>query len=203
MNRSCFNNLLRDLRHWHNLLHDSFRHPPLRNHLDHVNDLLLWEARSRPGRQGPQRKCAGYLSTTSWKMKLTGRRKNRMIRETVRKEKCMRLWLATFYSAKRRTCDWIPPSWRHSFILLQRSTTCIDERASLHNQRVVDHSRTVDGDVGEDEQDDEMSEPTKLQMSCRHHCLQLIRPMRVHCILMTKSKINSLSKQAKNHKDES
>ena len=33
------NNLLRDLRHWHihNLLHDSFRHPLLRNHLDHVN----------------------------------------------------------------------------------------------------------------------------------------------------------------------
>ena len=37
------NNLLRDVRHWHlhNLLHDSFRHPLLRNHLDHVNDLLV------------------------------------------------------------------------------------------------------------------------------------------------------------------
>ena len=33
---------LQDLRHWHihDLLHDSFRHPLLRNHLDHVNDLL-------------------------------------------------------------------------------------------------------------------------------------------------------------------
>ena len=41
----------------------------------------LWEARSRPGCQGPQRKCAGYLSTTSWKLKLSGRRKNRVIRE--------------------------------------------------------------------------------------------------------------------------
>ena len=40
------------------------------------------------GAQGPQRKCAGYLSTTSWKMKLTGRRKDRVIREKMaRKEK--------------------------------------------------------------------------------------------------------------------
>ena len=33
---------LQDLRHWHihDLLHDSFRHPLLWNHLDHVNDLL-------------------------------------------------------------------------------------------------------------------------------------------------------------------
>ena len=35
----------------------------------------MWEARSRPGCQGPQRKCAGYLSTTSWKLKLSGSRK--------------------------------------------------------------------------------------------------------------------------------
>ena len=43
--------------------------------------LRVWEARSRPGCQGPQRSCTGDLSTTSWKMKLTGRRKNRVIRE--------------------------------------------------------------------------------------------------------------------------
>ena len=36
------NDFLQDLRHWliHNLLHDSFRNPLLRNHLDHVNDLF-------------------------------------------------------------------------------------------------------------------------------------------------------------------
>ena len=35
------NNVLRHLRHWHihDLLHDSFRHPLLRNHLDHFNTL--------------------------------------------------------------------------------------------------------------------------------------------------------------------
>ena len=54
--------------------------------------LLLWEARSRPGCQGPQRKYAGFLSTTSWKMKLTGRRKDKVIREkTVRKKRWMEL----------------------------------------------------------------------------------------------------------------
>ena len=38
--------------------------------------------------QGPQRNCTGDLSVTSWKMKLTGRRKNRVIRETeIRKKK--------------------------------------------------------------------------------------------------------------------
>ena len=44
------------------------------------------EARSRPGCQGPQRKCAGYLSTTSWKLNLSGSRKNRLMREMMRKE---------------------------------------------------------------------------------------------------------------------
>ena len=43
--------------------------------------LSLWEARSRPGCQGPQRSRTGCLSTTSWKMKLSGRRKNRVLRE--------------------------------------------------------------------------------------------------------------------------
>ena len=47
----------------------------------------VWEALSRPGCQGPQRSCTGDLSTTSWKMKLTGRSKNRVIREKMRKEK--------------------------------------------------------------------------------------------------------------------
>ena len=47
----------------------------------------LWEARSRPGCQGPQRKCAGYLSTTSWKLKLSGSRKNRVIREMEMRKK--------------------------------------------------------------------------------------------------------------------
>ena len=39
--KNHLNNLLREVRHWHihNLWHDSFRHPLLRNHLDHVNDL--------------------------------------------------------------------------------------------------------------------------------------------------------------------
>ena len=48
---------------------------------EQAQNRLLWEARSRPGCQVPQRKCAGYLSTTSWKLKLSGRRKNRVIRE--------------------------------------------------------------------------------------------------------------------------
>ena len=46
----------------------------------------LWEARSRPGCQGPQRKYAGYLSTTSWKLKVSGSRNSRVIREMMRKE---------------------------------------------------------------------------------------------------------------------
>ena len=48
----------------------------------------VWKARPRPGCQGYKRSCIGDLSTTSWKMKLTGRRKNRVIREKkMRKEK--------------------------------------------------------------------------------------------------------------------
>ena len=49
--------------------------------------LDVWEARSRPGCQGPQRKYAGYLSTTSWKLKLSGSRNSRVIREMMRMEK--------------------------------------------------------------------------------------------------------------------
>ena len=48
---------------------------------------IVWEARSRPGCQGPQRKCAGYLSTTSWKLKLSDSRKNRVIREMEMRKK--------------------------------------------------------------------------------------------------------------------
>ena len=40
--------------------------------------MFVWEALSRPGCQGPQRSCTWDLSTKSWKMKLTGRRKNRV-----------------------------------------------------------------------------------------------------------------------------
>ena len=47
----------------------------------------VWEARPRPGCQGPQRKCVGYLSTTSRKSKVSGSRKSRVIREMMRKEK--------------------------------------------------------------------------------------------------------------------
>ena len=47
----------------------------------------VWEARSRPRYQGPQRKCAGYLSTTSWKLKLSGRRKKQGDRKDGDEEK--------------------------------------------------------------------------------------------------------------------
>ena len=50
-----------------------------------IHDLR--EARSRPGCHGPQQSCTGCLPTTSWKMKVSGKRKNGVIRETVRKEK--------------------------------------------------------------------------------------------------------------------
>ena len=46
----------------------------------------MWKARSRPGCQGPQRKYAGYVSTASWKLKLSGSRNSRVIREMMRKE---------------------------------------------------------------------------------------------------------------------
>ena len=42
--------------------------------------------RSRPGRQGPQRKYAGYLSTTLRKLKMSGSRNSKVIREMMRKE---------------------------------------------------------------------------------------------------------------------
>ena len=38
------------------------------------------------GCQGPQRKCAGYLSTTLRKLKVSGSRNSRVIREMKRKE---------------------------------------------------------------------------------------------------------------------
>ena len=44
----------------------------------------LWEARSRPGWQGPQRKYAGYLSTTSWNLKVSGSGNSRVIREVMK-----------------------------------------------------------------------------------------------------------------------
>ena len=47
---------------------------------------FLWEERSRPGCQGPQRKYAGYLSTTLRKLKVSGSRNSRVIREMMRKE---------------------------------------------------------------------------------------------------------------------
>ena len=46
----------------------------------------LWEAPRRPGCQGPQRKYAGYLSTTSWKLKVSGSKNSRVIREMIRKK---------------------------------------------------------------------------------------------------------------------
>ena len=49
-------------------------------------NLFLWEVRSRPRCQG-QRKYAGYLSTTSWKLKVSGSRNSRVITEMMRKEK--------------------------------------------------------------------------------------------------------------------
>ena len=41
----------------------------------------LWEARSRPRCRTPQRKYARYLSTTSWKLKLSSNRNSWVIRE--------------------------------------------------------------------------------------------------------------------------
>ena len=49
--------------------------------------MNLWEERSRLGCQGPQRKCAGYLSTTSWKLKVSGRRNSKVIREMMKEKK--------------------------------------------------------------------------------------------------------------------
>ena len=46
----------------------------------------MWEERSRPGCQGPQRQYAGYLSTTSRKLKMSGSRNSKVIREMIRKE---------------------------------------------------------------------------------------------------------------------
>ena len=44
--------------------------------------LTVWEDRTRQECQGPHYlKCTGNLSTTSWKMKLMARRKDKMIRE--------------------------------------------------------------------------------------------------------------------------
>ena len=63
----------------------------------------LWEAFSRPGCQGPQRSRTGGLSTTSWKMKLLGRRKNKVIRETVRKEK---KWMEKSSQSEKHTTRW-------------------------------------------------------------------------------------------------
>ena len=47
----------------------------------------LWEERSRPGCQGPQRKCAGCLSTTLRKVKVSGSRNSKVIGEMKRKER--------------------------------------------------------------------------------------------------------------------
>ena len=80
--------------HWGPLLHRGFQGVVFISLRDVVLVWAhnLWEARTRPGCQGPQRKCTGNLSTTSWKMKLTGRRKDRVSREkTVGKEKWMEL----------------------------------------------------------------------------------------------------------------
>ena len=48
--------------------------------------VLVWEARSRPGCQGPQRKYEGYLSTTLRKLKVSGSGNSKVIREMIRKE---------------------------------------------------------------------------------------------------------------------
>ena len=48
---------------------------------------IMWRARSRPGCQGPQRKYAGYLSTTSWKLKVSGSRNSRVIGEMMMEKK--------------------------------------------------------------------------------------------------------------------
>ena len=46
----------------------------------------LWEERSRLGCQGPQRKYARYLSTTLRKLKVSGSRNSRVIKEMMSKE---------------------------------------------------------------------------------------------------------------------
>ena len=63
---------------------EHLRHPEKSlHHHPFVSPVWLWEARSRPGCQGPQRKYAGYLSTTSWKLKVSG---SRVIREMMMKK---------------------------------------------------------------------------------------------------------------------
>ena len=47
----------------------------------------LWEARSRPGCQGPQQEYAGYFSTTSRKLKMSNSRNSRVIGEMMKKER--------------------------------------------------------------------------------------------------------------------
>ena len=46
----------------------------------------LWRSYSRPGCQSPQRKYAGYLSTTLRKVKVSVRRNSKVIKEMMRKE---------------------------------------------------------------------------------------------------------------------
>ena len=52
----------------------------------HVARQILWRSHSRPECQGPQRKYAGYLSTTQRKLKMSGSRNSKVIREMMRKE---------------------------------------------------------------------------------------------------------------------
>ena len=57
----------------------------LRNGIDLSSGIVGGSITAR-GCQGPQRKYAGYLSTTSWKLKVSGSRNSRVLREMMRKE---------------------------------------------------------------------------------------------------------------------
>ena len=68
----------------------------------------------------------------------------------------------------------------------------IYERASLHNPTVFDHSRTADGDVGEDERDDEMSEPTLMTSAEKRKADEIAKELRASLPTADSSHASSL-----------
>ena len=85
----------------------------------------MWEARSRPGCQGPQRKYAGYLSTTIRKLKLSDSRNSRVIREMIRKEmKWMEKSKRSESNAHRTHETWRWP-WNERRLKLEPQCACI------------------------------------------------------------------------------
>ena len=98
------------------------------------------EARSRPEIQGPQQEYAGYVSTTSWKLKVSGSKNSRVIGEMMKKE---RKWMemskrsgTTLTTDDTCACDM---RWMQDNSPLECARNCVTDEDNTNNKAEGDY----------------------------------------------------------------